>query len=88
MGSVSDEIRRNYENTVLLLRLKAGYKTQKALASRIGFSPSILCEIESNQRFLSSVYALRIAEVLGCTVDDLFTKKPTSARPSRGVEEE
>lgn len=88
MGSVSDEIKRNYENRVLQMRLKAGYKTQKALAKRAGISPTTLCDIESNRRFLSSAYALQLAEVLNCKIDELFSKKIASPKPSREVEGE
>lgn len=75
MRRISTEIKRNYENNVLTMRLKAGFAKQKLFAERIGISPTILCDIESNRQFLSSVYALRIAEVLDCKLDDLFGKR-------------
>jgi DNA-binding XRE family transcriptional regulator len=75
MKSATDQIRKTYRNNVLQLRLKAGFAKQKAFADRLGISPSTLCEIESNRRFLSSVYGLRIAEILACTLNDLFIKK-------------
>ena len=85
MGRVADEIRRSYENTVLLMRLRAGFKHQKDLASETGISPSILCDIESNRKFLSSSYALRIAEVLGCTINDLFARKNLVSAAGTGM---
>jgi len=74
MERITSEIKEKYQNNILSLRLKAGYKTQKDFAKRIGINPSILCDIESNHQFLSSAYALRIAEVLDCSLDDLFEK--------------
>jgi len=75
MPKLTNETKRNYINKVLELRLAAGYKHQKDFAADVGIAPSIICDIESNRRFLSSVYALRIADVLGCRMDDLFQRK-------------
>jgi len=75
MPKLTNEIKRNYTNRVLELRLSAGYKRQKEFAADVGIAPSIICDIESNRKFLSSVYALRIADVLGCRMDDLFQRK-------------
>jgi DNA-binding XRE family transcriptional regulator len=72
MEGISNEIKRKYQNNVLLMRLKAGFAKQKEFAKRTGICPSVICEIESGKRFLSSLYALRIAEVLECKLDDLF----------------
>ena len=73
---IMDEVKREYRNNVQLMRLRAGIPKQKELASRTGIRASTLSEIESNQVFLSSAYALRIAEVLGCKIDELFEKRP------------
>ena len=75
MARIAPEIKRSYLNAVLQKRLQAGIAKQKDLAERTGIRPSILCDIESNRIFLSSVYALRIAEILGCKVDDLYEKR-------------
>ena len=75
MKTICQEIKRRYRNNVLRKRLEAGYKTQKDFAERIGICPSVLCEIESNKRFLSSPYALSMAEVLECPLNDLFTER-------------
>jgi len=74
MSNFSSRIKKIYRNRVLERRLKAGFKTQKEFAEEIGISPTILCDIESNRRFLSAVYGLRIAEVLGCGLGDLYEK--------------
>jgi len=75
MTRLANEIKRTFTNRVLELRLAAGYKRQKDFAADVGIAPSIVCDIESNGKFLSSVYALRIADVLGCRLDDLFQRK-------------
>jgi len=78
MTRVNEDIRREYRNAVLQQRLKAGYKTQRAFAERVGISPSTLCDIESNRLFLSSTHALRIRDVLNCSLDELYEKKKAS----------
>jgi DNA-binding XRE family transcriptional regulator len=75
MNSLTSQIKRTYKNNVLQMRLRAGYAKQKEFADRIGICSSIVCDIESNRRFLSSAYGLRIAEVLNCSINDLFIKR-------------
>ena len=81
MNRIDSSIRKGYRNTVLLLRLQAGFVKQKDFAEKTGISPQTVSEIESNKRFLSSPYALRIAEVLGCSLDDLFEPTVNVIRP-------
>ena len=75
MKTIPQEIKRRYRNNVLRKRLEAGFKTQKDFAESLGICPSVLCEIESNKRFLSAPIGLRIAEVLECKLDNLFIKR-------------
>lgn len=75
MSRLTETIKKNYENKVLVLRLRAGFVKQKDFAAKVGISPTILCYIESNRTFLSSVYALRIAEVLDCSLGALYERK-------------
>ncbi|MDD4051048.1 MAG: helix-turn-helix transcriptional regulator [candidate division Zixibacteria bacterium] len=75
MSRLNTEIKGKYRNRVLQVRLQKEIKTQKDLAGRTGIRQSILCDIESNKLFLSSIYALRIVEVLGCSIDDLYEKR-------------
>jgi len=72
---VVNRIKRDYRAKVLEHRLKAGIKNQKEFAELTGIAPSILSDLESSRLFLSSPYALRIAEVLDCKVDDLYERK-------------
>ena len=69
------EMKQRYRNRVLQARLEAGIETQKELARLSGIASSVLCDIESNRLFLSSPYALRLNEVLGCGLDQLFEKR-------------
>lgn len=62
----------------------AAIPTQQELSRITGIHRSVLSGIERNRRFLSSAYALRIAEAIGCRVDDLFVK--VDADPVRGSE--
>ncbi len=53
-------------------RLKAGIKSQKQLAYKSGISRSVICDLENGRCFLSSKNALKIANAIGCSMDDLF----------------
>ena len=75
MRTGHQSVKRRFRNNVLLKRLQAGFKTQKGFAESLGICPSVLCQIESDKRFLSAPIALRITEVLECKLDDLFIKR-------------
>ena len=58
--------------------------TQDQLATQVKLSKSFLSEIENNNRNVSSQALLRIANILGASVDYLLTgesKETTSKRP-------
>lgn len=74
-NSLLGQTKRRYRNRVLSLRLRAGFKTQKEFAEAVGICPSVLCEIESNKRFLQAPLALQMRDVLGCALDDLYEVK-------------
>ena len=73
--AVSEKATHRYRNRVLQCRLAAGIGKQKDLAERTGIHRSTINALEQNELFLSSHYALLIAEVLGCTLDDLFERE-------------
>ncbi len=75
MVKVSRDIKRNYRNEVLRKRLQAGFKSQKDFALSLRICPSVLNEIECDKRFLSAPVALRMAEVLGCKLDELYVRR-------------
>ncbi|MFC3119003.1 helix-turn-helix transcriptional regulator [Jhaorihella thermophila] len=65
------------------MRLAAGL-TQAELADRIGASRKTINTIENGVFVPSTVLALRIAAVLGCRVEDIFSlPRRSSPRPSR-----
>ncbi len=78
MRDVTKEVKRRYRGCVLQCRLKAGIAKQKELAERTGISQSILSDLESCRLFLSTPYALRIREVCGCTLDELYEEVGSS----------
>jgi DNA-binding XRE family transcriptional regulator len=78
MPSYDQQVKSLYRNNVLKLRLRLGYKTQKDFAATLGVCPGLLCDVESNRRFLTSSLALRISEVTGCSLDELYIKKGVS----------
>jgi len=69
------KISGNYENRVRECRLKAMIAKQDMLAQMTGIPRSTINALENNKQFLSSHYALIIAEVLRCKLDDLYKKK-------------
>lgn len=78
MARVTNQVKQQYRSRVLERRLQAGIATQKELAERTGIPPTVLSDLESGRLFLSSAYALKISEVCGCSLDDLFEKHSCS----------
>jgi DNA-binding XRE family transcriptional regulator len=71
---VSTTISR-YRNRVRECRLRAVVARQEDLAQMTGINRTTISALENNRLFLSSPYALLIAEALGCSLNDLFEKK-------------
>lgn len=46
--------------------------TQVELAERIGVTQSMLCQIERGTKAVTLPLGKQIAEIFGCSVDDLF----------------
>ena len=77
-------VTRVYRNRVLECRLRAMVRTQQDLARRTGINRTTISALERNRIFLSSYHALVIAEVLGCSLDDLYGKRPMGTN-NRGL---
>ena len=56
-------------------RLRAMVAKQEDLARMTGISRSTISALEDNRLFLSSPYALLIAEALRCRLDDLYDRQ-------------
>lgn len=69
-----------YRNRVRQCRLRAMVAKQGELAKMTGIARSTLSALENNRLFLSSPYALLIAEALGCGLDDLYEKRNARSR--------
>ncbi len=69
------KVARQYRNRVRECRLRAMIAKQEYLADRTGISRTTINALENNRLFLSSAYALLIAEVLGCKLDELYEKR-------------
>lgn len=80
-----ERIAHLYRNRVRECRLKAMLAKQEDLVKLTGISRSVISALENNRLFLSSPYALTIAEALGCKLDDLFEKR--QAVPAEHLEE-
>lgn len=70
---------RQYRNRIRECRLQALVAHQDDLANMTGISRSTINALENNRLFLSSPYALLIAEALNCKLDELYEKR--NAKP-------
>ena len=69
------KVQNRYKNRVKECRLAALIETQAELAKLTGIPRANLNNIENNKNFLSSYYALLIADALGCSISDLYVRK-------------
>ncbi|MGC8576282.1 MAG: helix-turn-helix transcriptional regulator [Caldisericum sp.] len=69
------KVAKQYHNRVGECRLRAMVAKQEDLAKMTGISRSTINALENNPLFLSSPYALLIAEALGCRLDDLCGRR-------------
>lgn len=69
------KVAKQYQNRVRECRLRAMVAKQADLAKMTGISRSTINALENNRLFLSSPYALLIAEALGCKLDELYSKR-------------
>jgi len=80
------EVKDRYRNRLQKCRLRAEIPSQAELARRSGVDRTTISHLESNRLFLSIQYALRLKEVLGCSLDELYEKKNSEgakAKPSK-----
>lgn len=75
-----ESVCRRYRNRVRECRLQAMVSKQETLAQETGISRSTISALENNKLFLSSPYALLIAEVLGCALGDLYEEVSPGAQ--------
>ncbi len=72
---VTMKTRHEISNQVKLYRLRAGDMTQEQLATSIGVTRQTILSIEKGRYTPSVALALRMAEVLETTVEELFELK-------------
>lgn len=78
-------IEARYRNDVLRCRMRAEIPKQRDLAHMTGISRTTLSAIERNRIFLSAHHALLIRDALGCTLDDLYTRRRRPGSDSNAV---
>lgn len=83
--SIADRVRRRYRNRVRECRLGAMVAKQDELAKLTGIGRTTISALENNRLFLSAPYALIIAEVLGCSLDDLYEPRRGCRRQRQGL---
>ena len=86
---ILNKVANQYRNRVRDCRLRAMIPKQEDLATMTGISRSTINALENNRLFLSSPYALLIAEALNCQLNDLYEKRtakmlPRAAADNRG----
>ncbi|WP_163582140.1 helix-turn-helix transcriptional regulator [Gracilibacillus saliphilus] len=77
-------MRRNLRH----IRISKGYKEVDVIAQKVGISTSYYYKIEQGKRTPSVDLAKKIADVLNCTVDELFYNESLnemSSNPSRNL---
>jgi DNA-binding XRE family transcriptional regulator len=78
------KVAKQYRNRVRECRLRAMVAKQQDLAEMTGISRSTINALENNRLFLSSPYALVIAEALECSLDELYEKRAEENAGSPG----
>lgn len=63
------------DNQIRRLRFEHGELTQEALAKAVGITRQTVIALESSRYAPSLELAMKIAEVFGCTVDDVFFRR-------------
>lgn len=74
-----------YPNRLRHLRTKMGISQEKA-ARKIGISWSMWSKIERGERLPSLPLAQRIANLLGCTIDEIFPQQLIPGRPTDSLD--
>jgi transcriptional regulator with XRE-family HTH domain len=59
--------------------------TQAAVAERLGVTKAAVSQYETGKRKLPIVHARPLAEVLGCSVDEVVAAAEASARASKSA---
>ena len=73
---------KRYRNRLRECRLRSLIATQVELALKTGIDRTTISALENNRLFLSIHYALRLREVLGCSLDDLYEETPSEGTKS------
>jgi putative transcriptional regulator len=63
------------DNRIRRLRFDHGEMTQEALAKAVGITRQTVIALESSRYAPSLELAMKIAEVFGCRVDDVFFRR-------------
>ncbi len=72
---ISTAVADRYRPRVRECRLREMVSKQWDLARMTGINRNIINALENGLLFLSSTYALLIAEALGCSLDELFERR-------------
>lgn len=69
--------------TLAVLRIRAGFETQEALASKMNTGPMNISRWERGERIPRPAMVAQLAEALGCNVSDIYAAI-TQAREAAG----
>lgn len=74
---------KQYRNRLRECRLRSLISTQVELARKSSIDRTTISALENNRLFLSIHYALRLKELLGCSLDDLYERITDDAESSK-----
>lgn len=67
------------------IRLQAGYKTAKDLADEMGVAGSTITRYEKEPESIPMKAAIRMADLLGCSLDDIVGRDNPATADMRGI---
>lgn len=73
--SLGEPSKAPIDNQIRRLRFEHGELTQEALAKAVGITRQTVIALESSRYAPSLELAMKIAEVFGCKVDDVFFRR-------------
>lgn len=73
-------------NRIRKLRFEHGEMTQEALARAVGITRQTVIALEAERYAPSLELAMKLADVFGVRVDDVFFRRPDNASPIQAKE--
>lgn len=72
---IAEQVGEEYRNRLRECRLRALIGTQCQLSQLTGIRPGVINRWEKNRSLIPIQFALVLSKVLGCRVDELYTRR-------------